>query len=361
MTVRVTFTKLRIFHLNPTPIQISLFAGNFVRESEPLVVFHGQTLSLQDINFDGRQHNNYIDVTLALDKNGKIVPNPQLLVSPFTSGNAQITMSLSDLPTPFVKTFSPLDVNPNMHNFVVEGMIEALYVPSPPAGQPGGAQPGGQQPPAGQPGGAQSGGQQPGNGTIQFVNHTSHPIISLNIDNQGDLIQNESQIIPPNGWLDVTGVTAGNHVYAAENGFVSGGTPHLLLPLPVGTFSGNAGSVTINDPTVMQLLTQYGKYSAFVSEYWDANAIPHPAAFCFYDNSSYFFYDDNKLTDSGTYSLVSRQSHVYTVTFEARSNGDNQIGSYSYAGSMIGTLFMRNGPPSWPLIEYHRDGNVRCP
>ncbi|GAB4503637.1 MAG: hypothetical protein Fur0043_06290 [Anaerolineales bacterium] len=363
VTVRVTFQSLEVHNLRPTPVQISLFVGNFVRQSDALVVFDGQTLSLQDINFDGRTHNNAIDVALPLDKNGQITVSPQFIVSNFGLSGDSLTLNLQDVISPGMYFDLRSSCPNNQCDFLLRGIIETVKAPSPPASQPGGqaGNPPPQNPPGGQAGNPppanQPGNPPAANGTVRFVNHTSHPIISLNIDNQGDLIQTEAQVIPQNGWLDVNGVTAGNHVYAAENGFVSGGAAQLLLPLPVGTFSGSAGSVTINDPAITQLLTAYGQYSAFTGEYWDANSTIHPAAFCFYDDGSYLFYNDNKLTDSGRYSLVSRQAGVYGVTFQA----GGIHGVYYYAGPMIGTMVMRNGPPSWPQIEYHRDGNMLCP
>jgi hypothetical protein len=218
-------------------------------------------------------------------------------------------------------------------------------VNAPPAGQPA-------NPPANPPNNANGG------GTVRFINNTSHPIVSLGVHGQ-EVILTEAQAIAQGGWLDVANVSDGSHAYVASNGFWSAGNKEILLQLPLGRFVGNSGTLTINDPTIEELLSGYGTSRVFNGTYWDDNNIPRPAAFCFHSNGTFDFYDDGQKTDSGNFSLVSRQPGAYALTFNVQGGTEQFNGTYSYAGPQMGSMFMRNGPPSWPLIEYTM--GFQCP
>ncbi len=193
-------------------------------------------------------------------------------------------------------------------------------------------------------------------GTVTFTNNSSHPVVELLIDGQ-DVILSEAQTIMIGHSLDVQ-VSGGNHTYAAGVGFWSGGQKQAYYPLPTGSFTDQSGSVTLSDPTLPQMLTNYGQGGYYAGEFWDENTIIHCAAFDFYANGGFDFYIDNGLSDSGYYYLVSHNSGVYSVTFRVENAAGTEWfdGTYYYTGPMAGMIQMPNGPPSWSWIEYVWNG-----
>ena len=191
---------------------------------------------------------------------------------------------------------------------------------------------------------------------MTFTNNSSHPVVELLIDGQ-DVILSESQTIMIGHSLDVQ-VSGGNHTYAAGVGFWSGGQKQSYYPLPTGSFNDQSGSVTLTDPTLPQMLTNYGQGGYYAGEFWDANNNIHCAAFDFYANGGFDFYINNGLSDSGYYHLVSHNSGVYSVTFRVENAAGTEWfdGTYYYTGPMAGMIQMQNGPPSWSWIEYVWNG-----
>ncbi len=118
-----------------------------------------------------------------------------------------------------------------------------------------------------------------------------------------------------------------------------------------GTYSQPADAtytINFNDPTINQLLTQFNAEETgyWAGTYYDNNAVPHTAAFRFTLGGNWTLFDDGQNIGTGTYALVSRDPSSFAVTFTI---GDYQ-GTYY---ELYGYFVMRNGPPSWPLIEYY--------
>lgn len=346
--VEITFVSLKtdasLLPGNSAFSMIHLFANEFARNTRNMAIENGKTYPLDAIPFDGKAGNNRILVGV--------------------SGNAQTVTVNFGLPHVCLGNGLVISKQGNSwartdgQNYFVtsaDGKCVVEVAVKDHAAWQGGQAPGGQ--PA--PGGAPPPPVGAGNGTVRFVNKSSHPILALEIDGV-DVIQTEAQIIPTGGWLDALGVTPGDHAYAPTNGFMSGGVPQLLLPLPVGRFSGNTGTVAINDPTLGELLTNYGSGGAFVGDFWQETQY-HYAGFCFNAGGGFTFHIDGQQDDTGTYTFISRQTSVYSVTFHVLNSAGTEKfeGTYYYAGPFAGEMQMRNGPPGWELITYVRD--VRCP
>ncbi len=198
-----------------------------------------------------------------------------------------------------------------------------------------------------------------GGGSVKFINNSSHLIASLVIDNQ-EVILTEAQTIQQGGWLEVSGLDAGDHAYGASNGFWSGGSPQILLPLPVETFSGAPNQVTISDPSIYDLLTNYVDQGAFVGPILDGTG--DFAGFCFYSNGSFDFYLNGHWVDNGTYSLDNRQPGIYAVKFTVINQAGTEqfVGTYFYAGAFAGLMQMDNsGRAGFEKIEYKRDSHCQ--
>ncbi len=203
--------------------------------------------------------------------------------------------------------------------------------------------------------GANAGNNNPAS-TVRFYNNSSHPVVELIIDGS-EVILAESQSIPVGGFLDVN-VSGGSHNYQAGVGFGSGGQKIAIYPLPSGSFSSQDGSTTLGDPTLTQMLTNYGQGGYYSGEFWDANNNFNCAAFDFYANGGFDFYVNQGLNDSGYYSLISRNPGSYSVTFKVENAAGTEWfeGTYYYTGALAGTIQMQNGPATWPWIEYVLNG-----
>ncbi len=193
-----------------------------------------------------------------------------------------------------------------------------------------------------------------GDTTVRFYNNSSHHIVELLIDGQEVILTEAQTILANGGYLDVT-VPAGSHSYAAGAGFWSGGSKASIYPMPGGSFSDQSGSVTLSDPSVTQIMTNYSGSAYYGGPYW-AGTTPYCAAFTFYDNGSFDFYIDGAWNDSGTYSLVQRQPESYSIVFNVSSGSEQFNGTYYYSGAAAGLMHMDNGPADWRTIEYVFNG-----
>jgi hypothetical protein len=200
-----------------------------------------------------------------------------------------------------------------------------------------------------------NGGNAGGNSVVRFYNNSSHHIVELQIDGQEVILTEAQTILAGNGYLDIT-VPAGSHTFSAGAGFWSGGIKNAIYPMPGGSFTDQSGSVTIVDPSITQIMTQYSNSSYFGGEYWDQNANIHCAGFNFYSDGSFVFFDDYNQISSGSYTLVQRNPSSYSVVFNVSAGSTQYNGTFYYSGALAGTMYMNNGPAGWEQIEYIYNG-----
>jgi hypothetical protein len=181
----------------------------------------------------------------------------------------------------------------------------------------------------------------------RFTNNSSYSLVSLQIDGF-EYIGNSSQSVLPGYYLQVD-LNPGWHTLTIWNGYWDAGQRFKMYSLS-GSFEQRANvieQINFNNPTISQLLTQFGSSGLWCGEYW-MNLQMHWACFRFYNNSTFKLYDDGIQIASGTYSLVSYPGN-FLVTFS--------IGSHDGTLNELGGFFMMsNGPPSWPTIQYTYQG-----
>ena len=119
-------------------------------------------------------------------------------------------------------------------------------------------------------------------------------------------------------------------------------------------------TVTFNNPTIGDLLTNFSTQGTFEGDYW-SNLQSYGAKFVFDRSGGYTFYDStgpcqpilNNCTyssvRSGTATMVSWPAYSSIVTFKLCPTCANILFSYPFASFMY-----QNGPESWPIIEYVR-------
>ena len=186
--------------------------------------------------------------------------------------------------------------------------------------------------------------------TLRLVNNTSYPIISLIIDGTEQFPQ-APQGIPPGGTHEVP-VGDGIHSYRTANGFWNGSIRFEMYVFQSSWVqSTGLYTLTINNPSITQLLTKFSSSGFYLGEMWEDTSF-HYQGFRFYSNGTYNFYRDNALIGTGTYSLSSYPGS-YTVTFNVAGN-QNATGYYNELG---GNFTMNNGPADWRTVKYLDAGN----
>jgi hypothetical protein len=110
--------------------------------------------------------------------------------------------------------------------------------------------------------------------------------------------------------------------------------------------NGMTEQIYFNNPSISQLLTQFGSTGLWCGEYWTDWI--HNACFRFYSNSTWKLYDDGALVGSGSYSLVSYPGN-FIVTFT--TGGFNGL-----LNELYGYFYMDNGPAGWRTIQYTYQG-----
>jgi hypothetical protein len=121
----------------------------------------------------------------------------------------------------------------------------------------------------------------------------------------------------------------------------------FILTGSIQVTTGSTTTVTFNNPTIAQLLTNFQSSRNWDGIYYDSNAGPHLARYTFYSNGSWRLYDDGVQIDNGNVTLVSWPDYAAIVTFKVCGTCANIQLAYPF-----GRFLYRNGPPSWPIIEY---------
>ncbi len=185
---------------------------------------------------------------------------------------------------------------------------------------------------------------------VQIHNNSSYPIISLKIDNIEQFTETPLGI-PPGGIHQVD-VATGQHSFVMINGFWDGCSRFTMYTYQ-GSWNQSAPShtLTMNNPTISQLLTKFSAQKYYLGETWVGTSF-HYQGFRFFSNGTYNFYKDNHYVGQGSYSLVSYPGS-YTVTFKVTGN-QNATGYYDELG---GSFYMSNGPPDWPNVKYTDAGD----
>jgi len=189
----------------------------------------------------------------------------------------------------------------------------------------------------------------PALGATRFENNGSYSVIYLTIDGVQQF-PHAPMGISPGSSFDII-VPVGFHTYEVRTGFWNADGRFELY-----TYSGSfnqvsdyIGSVSITNPNVRQLATRFKSSGYWSGEYLDANGGLHVAAFRFYSDGSWSFYDDGRLITTGTFGLVSRSPWSFRITFT--------IGDYQGELSETDHSFtMSNGPASWRTIKYTHRG-----
>lgn len=185
------------------------------------------------------------------------------------------------------------------------------------------------------------------NAMLKVVNATHYPMIDIRMNGQQLVGQGNALLQGMEYTFEFTG--SGSVNFQLGVGYWDGSYRDVWFTLTGNTSVtvGTTTTVTFNNPTIAQLLTGFSTFRDWSGEYWDANLNMHFATFRFFSDGTWALYDDNVQISSGTVSLVSWEDNAVFVYFNL-CNGCEAI-QLSYP---FGQFYYRNGPPSWPTIQY---------
>src|SRR6266498_462740 len=184
--------------------------------------------------------------------------------------------------------------------------------------------------------------------TTRFQNNAVWAVISLAIDGTQYITVPGTGIAP--GYYYEVALTPGTHQLRAATGYWDGNYPYELYiyPGPFTQVSGVTGTITIDNPTIAQILTNFSASRLWSGVWYDSNSLPHTRAFRFYSGGTCRLYYDGVESTTCTFSLVTYNPGL--ITFRVRyANGTQYDGLLD---ELNGYFFMDNGPSGWATIQY---------
>jgi hypothetical protein len=182
---------------------------------------------------------------------------------------------------------------------------------------------------------------------LRVVNNTHYPMIDIRLNGAQQVAQGYALDVGTS--FDFEYSSSGSVAYILSVGFWDYTVRDVWFYL-TGTAQitmGATTTVTFNNPTIGQLLTNFQSSRNWDGWYLDSGDGYHTARFTFYSNGSWIFYDDGTQIGTGTVTLVSWPDYAYIVTFKVEGTGENIQLGYPF-----GQFLYTNGPSDWPIIEY---------
>lgn len=187
-------------------------------------------------------------------------------------------------------------------------------------------------------------------GTLRIENRTHYDMIDI-------VLGNEQQVAYPNGILvgnsfDFPNRSPGTESFYLGVGFYnSDGSKDVWFTLS-GTFNITPGNITVltfNNPTIGDLLTLFSPQKDWRGIYFDDNLKDHVAMFRFSRDGRWDFFDDGTNRGNGQLILVNWPNYSPIVTFKICTTCED-----IHIANPWATFQYRNGPSSFPIIEYIR-------
>jgi hypothetical protein len=181
---------------------------------------------------------------------------------------------------------------------------------------------------------------------LKVVNNTHYPMIDIRLNN-GQMVGQDMGILQGNNFtFEFT--TSGQVNYVLGVGYWSYGSRVIWFWLS-GTSHvtvGTTSTLTFDNPTIGQLMSGFSFSRDWTGEYW-VNLNMYMAGYRFYSNGSWTFIDNGIEKESGTVSLVSWPDNAAIVKFKLCPSCEEILLPHPF-----GQFKLRNGPASWPIIEY---------
>ena len=220
-------------------------------------------------------------------------------------------------------------------------------------------------------------------GTLVVVNQSSFPVVSLKFmyDDpqtgqrvQEDVILAMNQVIPSGGGtLTVSDLVPGV-VYSVMPGigfWDAGGRTitGYLAPQVVQVQPGETATLTIGDPSVQELVTQFGTVTRYKGLVMGGSPVASYCAYLDLNGNGYTFTlvhesGQTVLSDSGTFYDTHISTGLGYIALQFNGNATSFEGSYYFKGPEIGTLKLLNvqvpGQGVFPYLELLGSSSL-CP
>lgn len=200
----------------------------------------------------------------------------------------------------------------------------------------------------------------PSTSVLRITNNSSYDIIDVRLNNIQQA--NYPYGIAAGESVDFVFTSGGSVSYALGNGFYNSNQSRNIWFTLTGSTNVSVGqttTITFNNPTIGQLLSNFATAKNWDGQYWDNNLNPLFRRFRFSSsNNGWTLFDSTapcfggttcsySETASGTVRLVSWPRYSSIVTFDFGPGTESANILFPFA-----TFKYRNGPGSWPIIEY---------
>ena len=190
--------------------------------------------------------------------------------------------------------------------------------------------------------------------TVRIQNNTKYDMFSIRLNNAEQLAS--GYILAVGASWDLTYTSGGTVSYTIRMGLMDayGATTEFFnYTGSVQAVVGQVATITCNNPTLGQLLSGFASSRNWVGDYYDANMGMHYAAYTISSSGSYVLKDNANYNGtggtqigSGTATLVSWPNRATIIQFRL---GTAETINLAYP---FGSFQQRNGPASWPIIQY---------
>ncbi|MES2921307.1 MAG: IPT/TIG domain-containing protein [Verrucomicrobiota bacterium] len=182
--------------------------------------------------------------------------------------------------------------------------------------------------------------------TLRLVNNVQYNIVSLTLN--GQQMFSPGNGVPIGSTVNVP-LSPGTYSLVAGVGFVNAGVRDIWFTFSrtVTITSGQTNIQAFSRITVGQLLTLGTNSSTWIGNFFDNNGALHQARFVFSSTGGWQFFVDGLAQGTGAVTEVSWLNSSANVTFRINSSFPDITIPHPF-----GRFLFRNGPPSWPVIEY---------
>lgn len=186
----------------------------------------------------------------------------------------------------------------------------------------------------------------PPQGVLRIINAGQVQLVDLRLNGQQQLAF--PQVVPPGGYLDFTASPGTVQVDMGAGFYHPSGTREVLFPAQASNtvIQGQTRTVTFTRIAIGLVLEGA---RGWAGDYLDEGGAPHSATFYFARNGSYSLYNDGSPFASGSVAQDVWSADGSWVEFRVDTSHPPVHLDYPFA-----SFFLRNGPPSWPLIQYVR-------
>lgn len=184
--------------------------------------------------------------------------------------------------------------------------------------------------------------------TLKIVNQAKYDIITLKLNNVSQFSYPYG--IPVGQSADFTFTSSGSVNYYIAVGNYNIDTTRNEWFVYTGSQTVTAGHVTTVDvpnPTISQLLSNFGTQCDWLGEYWTSAGMLNLAVLRFTGAGGWTLYDNNVQAGTGTVSLVSWPNYADCATFKLCFTCPEADLCYPFA-----SFYLENGPVYWPIIRY---------